>query len=277
MKIRLVVILAAAVSMGLVSPTNALAQQTDCKSIQDPKARLECFDAAPPKAPTAAPAKSAPKADRNTTAVGGWQLQRSKNAMTDKTDCILVPVGKPHVQITVGDLYISYRGRGGVQGFRYRLDDEPVSQMQLPTEIDKQIGAVHISGDTFNRILQASRLRVEVLTLISGVQNEDLAVAGVRGLYTKMQRECLGIAVGTYLVTISSQRSQAEAQSAFESLQLKFPEQLKNRKPIIVKTSLADHGVFYRVHVGPFTTAEEAGGFCANLKTAGGQCLIQHN
>ena len=181
MKIRLVVILAAAVSMGLVSPTNALAQQTDCKSIQDPKARLECFDAAPPKAPTAAPAKSAPKADRNTTAVGGWQLQRSKNAMTDKTDCILVPVGKPHVQITVGDLYISYRGRGGVQGFRYRLDDEPVSQMQLPTEIDKQIGAVHISGDTFNRILQASRLRVEVLTLISGVQNEDLAVAGVRG------------------------------------------------------------------------------------------------
>ena len=46
MKMRLVM-LAAAVSMGVVSATNAFAQQPDCKSIQDPKARLECFDAAP--------------------------------------------------------------------------------------------------------------------------------------------------------------------------------------------------------------------------------------
>jgi hypothetical protein len=52
------------------------AQQPDCKSIQDPQARLECFDAAPtaPRKVLAAPAaaaKSAPKADPNTKAATG--------------------------------------------------------------------------------------------------------------------------------------------------------------------------------------------------------------
>jgi len=183
-------ILFAVILVTLSSP--GYAQQPDCKSIQDSKARLECFDAAPPKAPAApkAPAKSAPKADPNTTTDGGWQLRRSKDAMTDKTSCILSPVGKPYVQISVGNLYIGYRGRGGVQGFRYRLDDGPISEMQLPTPIEKQIGAVRISGEVFNQVLRASRLRVEVLTLVSGLQNEDLAVSGMRRLYAKMRQEC---------------------------------------------------------------------------------------
>lgn len=78
---------------------------------------------------------------------------------------------------------------------------------------------------------------------------------------------------GTYAVQISSQRSEADAQRAFGSLQLKFPEQLRNRKPIIVKKSFADHGVYYRALVGPFTTAEEANDFCGNLQAAGGLCI----
>jgi SPOR domain len=168
-------------------PKVASDRPADCKSIQDPKARLECFDTAPPKTSTA-PAKSAPKADPTTTTDGGWQLRRVKDTMTDKKECILSPVGKPHIQITVGDLYISYRGRGGVQGFSYRLDDGPVSKMQLATDIERQIGAVHISGDAFNHILRASRLRVETFTVLSTLLNEDLAVSGMRNLYAKMQR-----------------------------------------------------------------------------------------
>ena len=125
----------------------------------------------------------------NTTTDGGWQLRRNKDAMTDKTSCILSPVGKPHVQISVGDLYISYRGRGGVSAFSYRMDDGPASQLQLPTEIDKQIGFVHISGDAFNSILRASRLRVQVLTVLSNLLNEDLALSGMRS-YMQEQQEC---------------------------------------------------------------------------------------
>jgi cell division septation protein DedD len=75
-----------------------------------------------------------------------------------------------------------------------------------------------------------------------------------------------------YTVQISSARSEAGAQALFKALQLKFPAQLRNRKPIIVKKSFADHGVYYRNLVGPFTTAEEANDFCGNLQAAGGEC-----
>ena len=59
MRMRLVM-LAAVLSMSVVSATNAFAQQPDCKSIQDPKARLACFDGAA-RAPKAAAKKAGPK------------------------------------------------------------------------------------------------------------------------------------------------------------------------------------------------------------------------
>jgi hypothetical protein len=47
--------------------------------------------------------------------------------------------------------------------------------------------------------------------------------------------------------------------------------------PIIYRSDLGDKGVFYRAAVGPFQTAEEASQFCSDLKTAGGQCVVQRN
>ena len=117
-------------------------------------------------------------------------MRKLKDAMTDKIDCIISPTNNPNVQVSKSDLYISYRGRGGVGGFTYRIDDNPVSAMQLPTDQDKQVGFVHISGAVFNQVLTASRLRVQTVTLLSALVNEDLQLAGMRRLYAKMQQEC---------------------------------------------------------------------------------------
>jgi len=81
---------------------------------------------------------------------------------------------------------------------------------------------------------------------------------------------------GSY-VQVSSQRSEAEAQAAFRSLQAKYPDQLGGRQPMIYKVDLGTKGTYYRAMVGPFTNANEAGELCSNLKAAGGQCLIQKN
>ena len=81
---------------------------------------------------------------------------------------------------------------------------------------------------------------------------------------------------GSY-VQVSSQRSEAEAQAAFRSLQAKYPDQLGGRQPLIHKVDLGAKGTYYRAMVGPFTNASEAGELCSNLKAAGGQCLIQRN
>ena len=81
---------------------------------------------------------------------------------------------------------------------------------------------------------------------------------------------------GGYVVQISSQRSEADAQASFRGLQAKY-SQLRNRQPIIRRVDLGAKGTFYRAMVGPFGSSGEANEFCGSLKAAGGQCLIQRN
>ena len=82
---------------------------------------------------------------------------------------------------------------------------------------------------------------------------------------------------GGYLVQVSSQRSEADAQASYKALQGKFPSVLGSRSPLIKRADLGDKGVYYRAMVGPFGSSEEASQFCGSLKSAGGQCVIQRN
>jgi cell division septation protein DedD len=82
---------------------------------------------------------------------------------------------------------------------------------------------------------------------------------------------------GGYLVQISSQKSEADAQASFRALQGKFPTVLGSRSPLIKRADLGEKGVYYRAMVGPFGSPDEASQFCGNLKTAGGQCVVQRN
>jgi len=83
-------------------------------------------------------------------------------------------------------------------------------------------------------------------------------------------------ASGSYLVQVSSQRSEAEAQSAFASLQAKYPGQLGGKQPVIRKVDLGDKGTYYRAMV-PAGSSAEATQLCSGMKAAGGSCLIQKN
>ena len=82
---------------------------------------------------------------------------------------------------------------------------------------------------------------------------------------------------GGYVVQISSQRSEADAQASFRSLQSKYPSQLGDREVIVRRADLGPKGVFYRAMVGPFGSAGDADQFCGGLKAAGGQCIVQKN
>jgi hypothetical protein len=82
---------------------------------------------------------------------------------------------------------------------------------------------------------------------------------------------------GGYLVQVSSQRNEADAQASYRALQGKFPSVLGSRSPVIKRADLGEKGVYYRAMVGPFDNSEEASQFCGSLKTAGGQCVVQRN
>jgi SPOR domain len=81
---------------------------------------------------------------------------------------------------------------------------------------------------------------------------------------------------GSYAVQVSAQRSEAEAQAAFRSLQGKYPIQLGGKQPVIRQVDLGEKGVFYRAMV-PAGSSGEATELCNGLKAAGGSCIIQRN
>jgi hypothetical protein len=82
---------------------------------------------------------------------------------------------------------------------------------------------------------------------------------------------------GDYVVQVSSQRSQQDAEASYKVLQDKFPGVLGAWAPIITRADSGASGIFYRAAVGPFKTADEASQFCSTLKAAGGQCVVQRN
>jgi hypothetical protein len=84
-------------------------------------------------------------------------------------------------------------------------------------------------------------------------------------------------AAGSHVVQISSQKTEADAQSSFRSLQAKYPSVLGKREPLIRKVELGSRGTFYRAQVGPFASIEQANELCNDLKAAGGQCMVQRN
>ena len=82
---------------------------------------------------------------------------------------------------------------------------------------------------------------------------------------------------GGYLVQVSSQKNEADAQASYRVLQSKFPGVLGSHQPVIKRADLGEKGIYYRAMVGPFGSSEEASQLCGSLKSAGGQCVIQRN
>jgi hypothetical protein len=85
-----------------------------------------------------------------------------------------------------------------------------------------------------------------------------------------------GAVSGPYAVQVTSQRSEADAQASYRSLQQQFPSVLGNRQSVIRRADLGDRGTYYRAQI-PFASQSEASDFCSSLKSAGGQCVVQRN
>ena len=81
---------------------------------------------------------------------------------------------------------------------------------------------------------------------------------------------------GPYAVQVTSQRSEADAQASFRSLQQQFPSVLGNRQPLIRRADLGERGTYYRAQI-PFSSQSAASEFCSSLKAAGGQCVVARN
>ena len=80
---------------------------------------------------------------------------------------------------------------------------------------------------------------------------------------------------GMWVVQLSAEKTEAEAQSAFRVTQTKYSV-LGSYQPLIRKKDQGERGVFYAAQVGPLAR-DEASQLCETLKSAGGSCYIQRN
>jgi hypothetical protein len=84
------------------------------------------------------------------------------------------------------------------------------------------------------------------------------------------------VPAGGFVVQLSAQRSEAEAQASFRSLQAKYAV-LNGREPLIRRKDQGDRGIFYAAQVGPFGVKSDADQLCEAVKSAGGACFVQRN
>jgi len=85
------------------------------------------------------------------------------------------------------------------------------------------------------------------------------------------------VSSGSYVVQLSSQNTEAEAQASFRSLQGKYPRELGDRDALIQRADTGEKGIRYRAMVGPFASMADAQQFCSRLKAAGGDCFAHKN
>ena len=75
------------------------------------------------------------------------------------------------------------------------------------------------------------------------------------------------------MVQVSSQRSEDAARATFRDLQTRYPGILGGYNANIQRADLGDRGIYFRVRVGPFASAD-AQSLCSALKNAGGDCIL---
>jgi len=83
-------------------------------------------------------------------------------------------------------------------------------------------------------------------------------------------------ASGSYLVSVTSQPSEAEAQASYRALQSKYASVLGSQSPVVARGNSKSGVATYRAGV-TFASSAEATQFCHNYTTAGGQCWVVKN
>ncbi len=84
-----------------------------------------------------------------------------------------------------------------------------------------------------------------------------------------------GALAGSHLVQIGAFKSEAEADGQWTKLTGKLGAYLDGKSNDVERADLGAKGVFYRLRIGPFATADEAKTYCAGLKERGTDCLIK--
>jgi hypothetical protein len=113
---------------------------------------------------------------------GNWEVRRAGDLMTGKTYCGATYKARPDIQLYRDALYIKASSWRNPRAYRYRIDDQPVSPMVTAPAVVWRTRTVAFQGAEFNRLLQAHRLRLQVMMLHT-LSEFDLDLTGIYSAY----------------------------------------------------------------------------------------------
>lgn len=119
---------------------------------------------------------------------GDWRVLRTQDPMTDRATCTGIYRGDFGIQLAPERLYVSVSG--SVSSVRLRFDDEPARQVRLATPIERRIRAIAIEGPDFFTLVNATRLRYRVTTLLDDVKDGDIDLTGMRSALDHIRAGC---------------------------------------------------------------------------------------
>ncbi|MBB5519477.1 SPOR domain-containing protein [Amphiplicatus metriothermophilus] len=92
---------------------------------------------------------------------------------------------------------------------------------------------------------------------------------------TQTSASAVGALAGTHLVQVGAFGSEDEAMVQWSRLQGRLGDYLDGKAPDVERADLGERGVFYRLRVGPFASADSAASYCEGLKQRGQDCLVR--
>jgi hypothetical protein len=119
---------------------------------------------------------------------GNWKVLRSLDSMNDTVTCTGIYKENNGVQLTKDSLYVSVKG--GLESVTLRFDDKPAQSMRLAEKMEKEVRAIIITGTDFSELSESSRLRIQALTLVRGVVNEDFNLTGIKDALESIRTSC---------------------------------------------------------------------------------------
>lgn len=119
---------------------------------------------------------------------GSWTVLQEIDKMTDKVSCTGIHKQDFTKQLGSDGLYIAIRG--GISSVTLRFDDAPPRGMRLATKMEKDVRTVILEGEEFRSALASTRLRGQVLTLVSGIQDFELDMTGAAAAYDNILAGC---------------------------------------------------------------------------------------
>lgn len=138
----------------------------------------------------AAPLAVAEDGGQTIASEGDWVLRKVAGSANGDAPCILTPKTRSRIQIVGDRLEVTGLPKNSIFNYQYRIDDEPVSNVQFPTARMQEAGAISLTGDVLGRILNGRRFSLRLLDKWHEAITEEISLSGLRALHDRRPNAC---------------------------------------------------------------------------------------